>query len=456
MKKEKGKYLIISMCLIIIVIVTIVIVACMNGKDESNSVLNPTMTGGNYVASTDYSKLSFNLLGRPTMVEAEDGFYSVEGGMYLRYYDKKAGKATVVCNKPNCDHSNTETCGGAINAFEIQYYNGKIYFTDTFVETNDRRLMSINADGSNEKVVQILEDNREYMYADNASFIIHRGIVYYILSTGEVMANELGGKLEDAIPVFNESLEKVEFQNGVQVISGNTSMRMLYADGENIYLRLMEKVNNSYVETFYQYNVTKNESKQVFQIPTKEIVGEWEETGVKSEGWYIEGNDLYYFLSENGLWKYNFETRENKKIIDLQDVRGFATIDGEHLYINNGNLVDETSGLGEVSSVEDFWKSDLSDEQVKNLSIKIYNIETANYEGEIKYSDIWNNGKYRNFKIAALTSDGILIAGENIFDATKSLYYANRENIKESKFKHIDLGEKINDQLGGSVNITVD
>lgn len=412
----------------ILVVISIICVFLMAGCSKENGV-NPSITGGDFVESSDFPKLMMNPNYKPEMAETKEGFYYIGDGLYLRYYDKKTGKTTVVCNKPNCKHDNGETCGGAINAFEIHYYNDKLYFEKSI--NGGRYVYSIDPDGNNLKKVQLLENNYNYNFADNASFIIHRGIVYYPISTGEIMANKLGADEKNAIAIFKENKEELQFQGGMQVAQDNIAKRMLYADGDYIYLRIMKKEKNKYVETFYRYNALTGESKQVFQIPSEEIVGSWDETGVKSQGWYINGDEIYYFLSGNGLWKYNTDSKNNSKVIDLKGISGFGTLDGKYLYINNGSNIDG---------------SKITLNQSKNLSIKVYEIETGNNVGEINYKDIYKNGKYVDFKIAGLTSSGILLMSYNEYSGIKTYYYADRIDIKNSKFQMLDFGLNIQDE----------
>jgi len=395
------------------------------GKEES---LNPTITGGDFKESTDFNKILMNLYSEQEMMETSNGFYYVGDNEFLRYYDKKTGKTTIVCNKPNCKHTG-ETCGGAIYASYLQYYDNKLYFHQ--YTDGGRYIYSMDLDGSNYKKVQELENNYNYMFADNAPFIIHRGIVYYVISTGEIMANKLGADSKNAKAIFKDIKEDPKFDGGMQVWQDNVTARILYADGDYFYLRLMKKENNKYVETFFRYNATNGHSEQVFQIPSEKTVGNWDEAGVKSQGWYIEGNNLYYFLSSNGLWKYNMETKENKKVIDLPKVKGLANMDAKYLYINNGSNID---------------KSKITESQSAYSSIKVYEIETGNFIHEIKYADFYKNGKYNDFKIAGLTSGGILLAGDNKYSGVKTYYYADRTDIKNASFKKMDFGIKIQDE----------
>ncbi len=426
---KKKKILIIGGVLVALIL-AIIFITVTKKEDVS---LTPIITGREYNESFDYNKLMMNINGTQQVVETEDGYYSSVGGGYLYFIDKKTGKATIVCNLPNCNHDNPETCPGYINTNELHLYDGKLYYSHSY--EGARYVWSIDLDGNNKKRVQMLEDNYNYFFADNDSFIIHRGIVYYPISTGEIMANKLGADMKNAVSIFKEVQDEAKFMNGMQVVHDNIARQMLYADGDYIYLRAIIEKDDGYVETFFRYNALTRKSEKIFEIPSEDVVGSWEEAGVKSEGWYITGNKIYYFLSGNGLWKYDMETKENSKVIDTKD-KGFGSIDGKYLYINNGNdLGSENYGMFETR------RDTITKEEINALSIKVYDIETGEYVGEIKYSEIFNDKNYDNFKIGGFTKDKILLRADGFFGGGDIYYYASRTDIKNAKFEKTNFND---------------
>ncbi len=427
----KKKALIIGgvVCVIAVVIITVTLLI---GKEDTS--LTPVITGAEYNEDYDYNKYLLNPYSESHLAEVEDGFYYLDG--ILMYYDKNSKKTTYVCSKPNCPHTPGSGCEAYLWHSELHYYNGKLYFISGGIGSDHNSyLSSINLDGSNEQVVMILEKDQHTMWRNNDTLIIHRGIVYYRTSTGEIMANKLGADVENAVPIFKEDLIDLEFDgNGGQILALDSSRKTLYADGDYIYMRLMLQKDDGYVETFFRYNAVTRKSEKIFEIPSEEEVGSWEETGVQSEGWYISGDYIYYFLSGNGLWKYNMETKENTKVIDTKD-KGLGTIDDKYLYINNGGSINNTQSTNEVS-----------ESQIDNLCIKIYDLKTGEMVGKINYADIYKNkeidpeneydGTYNDFRIVGVAKDGIFLRA-NTFLSDGVFFYADLTDVKNAKFELI-------------------
>ncbi len=66
--------------------------------------------------------------GLPTFVETEDGYYMGYGSLY--YLEKETGKTSILCAKPDCDHTDPNVCNAMINARYLlaQTDGGWIYY----------------------------------------------------------------------------------------------------------------------------------------------------------------------------------------------------------------------------------------------------------------------------------------------------------------------------------------
>ena len=137
-----------------------------------------------------FSKPTISL---PAMAESENGYYFFSGpnNWYLYYMDKKTMTPVVLCNKPDCLHSN-ETDPKKIqycNAFFLDsgnliYYYENLYVLCEDVNSNNSILYKVSLDGVKRNKIYTFKEGIQHL-------IIHRGYIYYDTNDlGTVGGNE--------------------------------------------------------------------------------------------------------------------------------------------------------------------------------------------------------------------------------------------------------------------------
>ncbi len=288
--------------------------------------------------------------------ETDDGFYFDYGKLY--YLEKATHKATVVCGKPDCDHT-TGDCNALISARSLWQYGDKLYYVaedfkvenDRRVEDHGKRVFSVNMDATGREVVQDLD----FEVGGDTSFtvsqpIFHRGSVYFVYS-GTLYRADLGADLKDAETVWAPEPQEQEFWNGIPVYTGNEPAYTLWGDGDLMYFMVnVEQADGSYRDTLFSYDPGTKEVKQLWVTPGADVVGEPKSpddgavkvftigaTEDEVDQWYVLNGYIYFFLSGNGLWRCDLATGEYKKLADTaaQADYGTAIFSDEHMWLLN-------------------------------------------------------------------------------------------------------------------------
>ncbi len=306
-----------------------------------------------------------------TFCETEDGFYFEYGPLY--YLEKATMTATVVCAKPDCQH-NDNTCNAAINADTLWPSEDKLFYTtDDYAIVNGvredygRRVFSVNQDCTGRNKVQELDfevdgDNSVYTTAP----ICHRGSVYFVYS--DVLYRvPLGEDIQKAEAIWGEEAKPQETPEGLEnfggftghviTMTGKEPSYTLWADGDFVYFMVnTEQEDGAQRDTLFSYNVNTKEVKQVWVTPTTDVVGPWEfgkeASNVTSftlsssedvDQWYVLDGYIYFFLSQNGMWRCSLETGEYEKLADTtaQATYGTAIFSDDYMcLLNDGPALD--------------------------------------------------------------------------------------------------------------------
>ena len=338
------------------VILTLSLAACGDNKD---SVKLPSVsTGDNSVLGTDFQKnmnqsTTFNI---SNICETSDGYY-FEWNCMVYFVDKETGESTVLCGKPDCDHTYSEgnwSCNAFVNTDFLTYYNGKLYYSNSdYVLENGRyvnkgeRLFSMNLDGTEHDVVQDLDfvpggDTNSFVTAP----MIHRGNVYFCYS-GALYVAELGADIEDATLIYGE--QKVD--DGSMIVNPNEMYYELWADGELVYFmaKNVRQADGTYKDTLYSYDPQEDKLDKIWQVPDKSDVGAWDTTGVSVSQWYVSNGYIYFYLSGNDIWYTELSTGKTNKLVDLNLEAGVAAFSNEYIAVVNKEYSGFISFTGESS-----------------------------------------------------------------------------------------------------------
>ena len=144
---------------VLAVLMTISLSAC--GGNTGNTKLPVPQSGG---SGSDFQK---NMAGSRSaeignLCETEKGYY-IQYDAFIYYVDKESKTATVLCNKPECSHSD-DNCNAWTNGLSLSASNGKLYFNSLdYVEENGKyqnygdTLRSMELDGTKHDMTQALE-----------------------------------------------------------------------------------------------------------------------------------------------------------------------------------------------------------------------------------------------------------------------------------------------------------
>ncbi len=263
----------------------------------------------------------------PSFVETDAGYYFYFAG--LHYVDKADLRATIVCAKPDCDHTNPETCNAKLGASYLLKGGDRIQYITIDFENGKgiKAVQSVKPDGTERRVEQELKfqevsvDDSSYDYA-----IYHRGYVYYA-SDYILYRVAAGGEKDDAEIVWRpEKLPETEMLDGFPIADPNELSYTLWADGDFLYFMVnLPYQDGVYRDTLFQVDLQDLSTKQVWVTPGPEEVGEWETTGVSVSRWYVKDNTIYFYLSGGDFWRGDLSTGRNEKLADTHERTQYAS-----------------------------------------------------------------------------------------------------------------------------------
>ena len=339
------------------VILTLSLAAC----SDNTGIKLPNVSGGDKsVLGTDFQKnmnqsTSFSI---DSICETNDGYYFQYDCMVF-YLDKETGDSTVLCGKPDCDHTYSEGnygCNAYVHSYFLTYFDGKLYYNNSdYVSENGKyinkgdRIFSMNLDGTEHDAVQNLDftpGGNTNMYV-NAP-MINRGNVYFGYS-GMLFKAALGDDIENATKIFGEEV----ISDGSMIVDTNAVYYELWADGDIVYFmaKNVKQSNGTYKDTLFSYDPQTNKTEKVWQVPDKAEVGEWNTTGVSVTQWYISNGYIYFFLCGNDIWYSDLATGETNKLIDLNLKAGRAVFSDEYIAVINKEYSGMMSFTGEASVI---------------------------------------------------------------------------------------------------------
>ena len=345
--------------------------ACGGGKLDI-----PASQGGSGDFQKNMHQLEKELNGISYITETDTGFYFDERKL-LYYLDKEKKQVTAVCAKPDCDHT-TADCNARIGPNNLWAMEDKIYFIKDDYQmvngrdvNNGRRVFSVNLDATGLKRVQDLEfepdGDRSITRSDT---IYHRGYVYFIYNY-ILYASPLGADIEKAQVVYDPGIPVQGNSGGLVQMTGNEPRYTLWGDGDHMYFMVnAQQSDGTYRYTMFSYDPEENETEKIWVVPTADEVGHWgyERYGMVDQ-WYLTGKSVYFFLSANGMWRYDLESGKYEKLADTTDktMYGKTVFSDDYMLLLNDDP--ETSG-GTYTDDSALYVYGLDGTFVKELSLK--------------------------------------------------------------------------------------
>ncbi len=406
----------------ILAVLTILSLSVFTGcADNSKSVDDTSLPDTTQTADTDISGTGFQKnmnngnYGKYISCETDEGYYFLLSN-YICYTEKSNMNTTILCNKPECKH-NTSDCNAYLDgATSLTYYNRNIYY-DVFDDSKGvYYLYKMNTDGTDRKKVQSIYNASGSSFF-TPKYIIDNGMVYIKINELSQAATATENIKLYAAPVGTD------FDGAVQIDSlGNVEFDKMWADNGKLYY--MVTVDGS--DKLYSYDNNSSKKDLVWTVPSVSEVGSWASEGVGANGWYVKDNCLYFFLSGNGMYKYDFTAMKNeciKKITDSSH-KGIASFDDNYMYINCSNPV---VGSG------------------KN-QICIYDL-SGNYIGTVTYDDILTSGDgYNEINVLCTSNGNLFVIGDSMLTNSQGyeygiedVFYIPLADINGNTFKKLEF-----------------
>ena len=312
-------------------LLTLTLAACNNGDPAVNI---PVFQSG----SDDFQK-NLHQTDKRSFIETDTGFYFVYGPLY--YIDKETMKATVVCGKPDCDHTDPNICNALTLADYLLTGGDKIYYVNlTYSNGQSEKLVqAVKFDATDRETVQELKYNEtSSSQSSRDRAICHRGYIYYI-SDDILYRVALGGKKDSAEAIWSpENAGTTQSHGGLVDINPNAIRYTLWAEGDTLYFMAnVQTTDGTYKDVLFQCDLTDMSVRQVWVTPGSDEVGEWETTGVKVSQWYVTNGYIYFYLSGGDMWRTELASGKTEKLADThkQTQYGSAVFSDEYMALLN-------------------------------------------------------------------------------------------------------------------------
>ncbi len=316
------------------------VTACESGFSEEDAALSKIV---------DFQKNMHqgSIFMLNSMCETDAGIYFYYQKLY--YIDKTSGEVTVVCGKPDCDHTNG-SCNARIDADSMWQVGDRLYYTSEDYIDGEKvnQVYSVGLDGGERREIQQLdpETGGDNTIAVNRP-VFHRGYVYF--EYNDVIYREpLGGDPADAEAVWGTDAGDGgnKTVGNMTVYGGGSTAYDMWADGDCFYFMTdIANTDGTRTPTLFSYDPNTGEVDEAWTAPSVDVVGEYEGWDKVISGstpsmsrWYVSGGYIYMFFSANGLWRCRLGTEEYEKLADTTDNAEYGSavfFDGGMILLND-------------------------------------------------------------------------------------------------------------------------
>ncbi len=261
--------------------------------------------------------------GIPRFLEADGGYYFSLGTLY--YLDRETMQVTVVCAKPDCDHTDDAVCNARLDVKHLLTLNDRIYYDTT--PRSPKQVWSVRQDATERQLVQELKSSEGSSAQSNYDIpIYHRGYLYYI-SDDILYRVKLGGEKDSAEEIWSpENAGSSQSHGNLVDFNPNAIQYKLWADGDSLYFMAnVQTADGTYKDVLFQCGLDGSDVRQVWVTPDKDEVGEWEKTGVSVSQWYVTGGTIYFYLSGGDMWKTELSSGKTEKLADTHEKTQYGT-----------------------------------------------------------------------------------------------------------------------------------
>ena len=333
MKKYTNVFLIFLLCVLILILVS----CGRTNKTGDNTVRvedikNKTMNMSEVIfKEKEDNQAYFNIYSHPAAV-GEHGYYYMFRAGYdklLTHIDVETGECIPVCNQPQCSHDNTK-CPAVFEGYidEMYCYDGKLYFIK-YSNEGKAILVQTKIDGTDRKeLFEIGSAPEDKVRLYNLAF--YDNYVYIYSSSGNC-THTFDGSMQ--ISIRKRSLDGKEDTKIITSDEENSIFDALKVYGGNLFF--------VYTHTAFNKETRKNEttSEGLFCYNSYTgKVGKIIDKRISDCTVDEENRVLYYYVINEGLYKYEFDTGVDKLIYkaDRNTALCQVSYDGKYIYLDNG------------------------------------------------------------------------------------------------------------------------
>lgn len=288
----------------------------------------------------------------------EDGYYYMfkdEQGIVLEHVDADTGKRTVLCNRPQCAHDVAECPAffGSYNEYAqaVWNYQDHLYFIK---RRADGAMVLVQTDKNvtaRKELFEIGAVEANHLNMCNLTFC--NGSVYIYDRTGNC-----GGGMGEVMQIYIRR----------RSLDGKEDEYIITSDEKDSYFDAMKAYGGN-VFFIYQHATTDLE-KYVTTITSEGLFCYNDRTG-KSErlidkevcDYSVDEKRkiLYYYVIHEGLYRYEFETGEERLIYSCVHNSELCQVscDGNYIYLDNGRFCafmgGGLSGKGDTTLSKKVW-----------------------------------------------------------------------------------------------------
>ncbi len=313
-----------ALAALLVLLFTLSLAACTGGSGESGgAAVNPSGGESHTNTQADSDEFQRNLhqndqrSGIPRFLEADGGYYFSLGTLY--YLDRETMQVTVVCAKPDCDHTDDAVCNARLDVKHLLTLTDRIYYDTS--PRHPKQVWSVRQDATERQLVQELKSSENASAQSNSDIpIYHRGYLYYV-SDDILYRVKLGGERDSAEAIWGpENAGATQSQGNILIYDPNAIHYTLWAEGETLYFMAnVQGADGTYKDTLFRCDLTTLDVQRIWETPGADQVGEWETTGVYVSQWYIKEGTLYFYLSGGDLWRTDLSTGRTEKLADTHE-----------------------------------------------------------------------------------------------------------------------------------------
>lgn len=295
---------------------------------------------------TDPGEQSIYFHAQRDIAAGSEGYYCLNGitSKYLTYISKDGAEETYLCNKPGCSHISEkyygclETCNayaGFVPACPLVYHDGYLYMLSEDGSQNVS-LVRISGDGSIHENIMVIGqiksnnyDNYNYVFLDDNTLLMS-------YNSGVSAA---GGTMQQSF-LYTIDIEKKEMTEVYSHMGKDLRIRDLRVVNKNCFF-LMSEESGLKEDNYYwlmDYDAGTKETVKVLDVLIDAYVP-------------ADNGQLFYSVYEDGVYKYNVQTKEAKRIWECSDDTASVSLayDGTYLYMDNFNAYMKKQLLGVVT-----------------------------------------------------------------------------------------------------------